>query len=107
MQNGVVVEDQTSKRKFTLTAGKGEIEVLEKDGIKLTTKQFELTRGGKTTIKVTLEELADARKPKAGADPDRNAAEWVLSKGGTAVIKEDGKIRYINGRDKLPKSTFE
>src|SRR5207244_4265068 len=53
-----------SKRRFTLTAGKGEIEVLEKDGIKLATKQFELTRGGKTTVKVTLQEVADARKPK-------------------------------------------
>ena len=52
------------ERTFTLTAGKGEIQVLEKDGIRLTTRHFELTRGGKTTLVVTWQELADARKPK-------------------------------------------
>ena len=43
VQNGVVVQDKTNQREFTLRAGKGEIEVLEKDGVKLATKQFELT----------------------------------------------------------------
>ncbi|MBI1914598.1 MAG: hypothetical protein HYS12_07650, partial [Planctomycetes bacterium] len=121
MHNGVVVQDKTSKREFTLTAGKGEIEVLEKDGIKLVTRQFELTRGGKTTVKVTLQELADARKPKdpgpavkkdppaipAAADPDRRAAEWVLSIGGTINIKENGKERQTGAVGDLPRRAFE
>ena len=34
-KNGVlVVRDKTGKREFTLTAGQGEIDVMEKDGIK-------------------------------------------------------------------------
>ena len=53
VQNGVVVQDKTNKREFTLTAGKGEIEVVDRDGLKVTTKTFELTRNGKTTVRVT------------------------------------------------------
>jgi Leucine-rich repeat (LRR) protein/tRNA A-37 threonylcarbamoyl transferase component Bud32 len=92
-QNGVVVQDTTSKRQFTLTAGRGEIEVLETDGVKLATRKFTLTRGGKTTVTVTLVELAD-----------RRAAEWVLSVGGTIrVNNEDRDIRVLA---ELPKETF-
>jgi serine/threonine protein kinase/Leucine-rich repeat (LRR) protein len=103
-QNGIIAYDKTSKREFTLTAGKGEIEVLEKDGVKLTTKKFQLTRGGKTTIKVTLEELADARKPK---DPDRRAAEWVLSIGGHVWIKQEGKPVQVKAAADLPRQPFQ
>ncbi len=59
-----------TKREFTLKAGKGEIEVFEKDGIKLATKQFELTRNGKTTVRVTYQELAEARKPQPKIEPE-------------------------------------
>jgi serine/threonine protein kinase/Leucine-rich repeat (LRR) protein len=117
VQNGVVVQDKTAQREFTLTAGKGQIEVFEKDGIKLATREFTLTRGGKTTVKVTLQELADARKPKiepksappkgepgalATGDPDRRAAEYVLSIGGHVRIND--KDPWINVA--LPKEPF-
>jgi eukaryotic-like serine/threonine-protein kinase len=114
VQNGLLVEDKTSKRTFTLTAGTGQIEVMEKDGIKLATKRFELTRGGITTVTVTLEELAEARKPKTEdklspktsgptpSDADRLAAVWVLSIGGSIRIHEDGKELPIASPDKLP-----
>ncbi len=63
MQNGVVVQDKTNRREFTLTAGKGQIEVFEKDGVgPLATKQFTLNRGGQITVRVTFQELADARE---------------------------------------------
>ncbi|HVC95922.1 MAG TPA: hypothetical protein VND64_19690, partial [Pirellulales bacterium] len=120
-QNGVEVQDKTSQRKFTLTAVEGEIEVLEKNGIKRTTKQFELTRGGTTTVKVTLDELADLRRPKdavaavnndptaivATTDPDRRAAEWVLSIGGTIKVRENGKERSIAAVGDLSLGAFE
>lgn len=77
VQNGVTVEKPTTPRKFTLTAGDGEIEVVDDDGIKLTTKKFELTRGGVTLVKVTLEEVADARKPRPGANPEKEPAKIV------------------------------
>ncbi len=117
VQNGVVVQDKTSKREFTLTAGKGQIEVLEKDGLKLATRQFELTRGGKTTVRVTFQELADARRPKidpeseprplGSGDPDRRAAEWVLSIGGAIKFKENGTERRIEAVGDLPRGAFE
>ncbi|HYV38745.1 MAG TPA: hypothetical protein VE988_23875, partial [Gemmataceae bacterium] len=34
-------------------AGNGEVEVYEKDGVKLATREFTLTRGGVTTVRVT------------------------------------------------------
>jgi hypothetical protein len=104
VQNGVIVQDKTAQRQFTLTAGKGQIEVFEKDGIKLATREFTLARGGKTTVKVTLQELADARTPKldpksdppkseprpsVSGDPDRRAAEYVLSVGGEILMPDN------------------
>ena len=62
--NGEVVQVRTTNREFTLTAGDGQVEVYEKDGIKLATKKFTLTRGGKETVRVTAQELADVRKLK-------------------------------------------
>ncbi len=62
IQNGLVVRDKTGDREFELSAVDGMIEVLEKNGVKLTTKKFQLTRGGNATISVTAPELAVARK---------------------------------------------
>ena len=125
VQNGVVVQDKTAKREFTLTAGKGEIEVTEKNGVNLATKKFELTRNGKTTVTVTLQELAVVRgaqakiEPKAAAggpmpkiepgpagvgDADRKAAEWVLSIGG--MVRVNGQDREIKAAADLPKEAY-
>ncbi len=99
VHNGVVVQDKPSKREFTLTAGKGEIEVLERDGIKLTTKKFELTRNGRTTVKVTAGELAEARDA-----PERKAAAYVLSIGGT--VKVNDSQQEIKVAADLPRGAF-
>jgi serine/threonine protein kinase/uncharacterized membrane protein len=112
VQNGVVVQDKTNKREFTLTAGKGEIEVVDRDGLKVTTKTFELTRNGKTTVRVTVGELADARKPTPkiepqpvkSSDPDRTAAEYVLSIGG--VVRINDQDRVLKKLAELPKEQF-
>lgn len=59
--DSVVVHEKTNKREFVLDAKEGQVEVFEKDGIgPLLTKQFTLNRGGKTIVKVTLKELANA-----------------------------------------------
>jgi Leucine-rich repeat (LRR) protein len=108
VQNGVVVQDKTAQRDFTLSAGKGQIEVFEKDGIKLATREFTLTRGGKTTVKVALPELTDARKPKDHAsDPDRRVAEWVLSIGGKVTIRVADKEREVTVAMDLPVHSFK
>jgi serine/threonine protein kinase/Leucine-rich repeat (LRR) protein len=108
-QDNLLVHDKTSKREFVLAAKNGAIEVYEKDGVKLLTRQFELTRGGKTTITVTAKELADARKPDkpepvvvAPGDRDGKAAEWVLSLGGRVIIEDNGTRREVNAAKDLP-----
>jgi serine/threonine protein kinase/Leucine-rich repeat (LRR) protein len=129
VQDGVIVQDKTTNRAFTLTAGKGEIEVFEKDGVKLATQRFELTRGGKTTVKVTLPQLAEIRAPAKNeisssravakrADPmairhaERQAAEFILSltvpNPSWIVINEGAGVpeRRIESLDKLPAGAF-
>ncbi len=101
VQQGLVIHDRTARRDFILKAGKGEIEVYEKDGIKVATRQFELTRNGKTTVKVTLGELSEARKRN---DPERRAAEWVLSVGGKVRINDQSDD--IDHPCRLPKEGF-
>jgi hypothetical protein len=62
-QQGVVVQDTTTRREFTLSLNrgtKGEIEVVDKEGLRVQVKAFELTRGEKTRIRVTRKEDADA-----------------------------------------------
>jgi outer membrane protein assembly factor BamB len=68
-QNGVVVQDRTTQREFVLKAGEGELEVYEQaSGLKLTTRQFSLARGGKTYVSVT-QEVAKARAELPPAPP--------------------------------------
>jgi hypothetical protein len=69
----------------------------------LLTKQFELTRDGKTTVKITLRELADARKKPElipVTEPDRKAAEWVLSIGGAVQVNALDPV--LRKREELP-----
>lgn len=119
-QNGVVVQDKTTLREFELTPVDGEIEVYEAaSGLKLLTKKFALTRGGKEYVNITAE-VAQAQKKKpeekkngkplekpTPSDPDRMAAEWVLSISGTICFMENGKSRQIKAVGDLPLGTFE
>jgi serine/threonine protein kinase len=90
-QDGVVVHDKTTRRKFVLTAGPGEVVVYEQaSGLKLATKKFTLTRGGKEYLVVAWAELAKAKIEVR----DRRAAEWVLSVGGVVTIR-----RVDNGQE--------
>jgi serine/threonine protein kinase/Leucine-rich repeat (LRR) protein len=88
-QNGVEVRDKTKERVFVLTAGKGEVEFFDPEtGVKMTTRRFSLSRGGRNRVSVRMAELAV--KP-ALPTADRKAAEWVLSVGGRVQVNgEDG-----------------
>ncbi len=96
-QDGAVVQEKSSGRSFELKAVDGEIEVFEKDGVHLLTKKFTLTRGGRTTVTVTHQELAAAKQTGPGDDPDRRVAEWVLKHGGEAEVILDGQARWYRG----------
>lgn len=113
-QNGMVVQNKTNNREFTLNAKEGQIEVFEKEGGvgPLMTKQFVLHRGGKTIVKVTLKELANANKPdkppmqvtppKGGGTKkvmdlhthSRKVAEWAKSWGARMRFRGDERDRY-------------
>jgi WD40 repeat protein/serine/threonine protein kinase len=63
-QNNLTVFDRSTNRQFELTAGKGEIEVFEPaTGLRMTTKQFTLTRGGTARITVRRGDLVPPKKP--------------------------------------------
>lgn len=112
-QNGVEVFDKSTERRFELTAGTGEIEVYEPaSGLKLATKRFTLTRGGRETLNV-IQELA---KAKAELDPeldlkskdqDRRAAQWVISLGGKVILDVDGQSRETDAARNIPEQPFE
>ncbi len=46
-------------------------------------------------------------EPTIAANPDRRAAEWVLSIGGTISIKENGRERQVGAVGDLPQEAFE
>jgi hypothetical protein len=66
-QGGVEVEEPTTKRSFVLRAGDGEVEIVDKDGSILTSKEFKLRRGRQTLLHVTWAPARPAvgRKPAA------------------------------------------
>jgi serine/threonine protein kinase len=105
-QNGVIVSDRTTKREFTLTAGDGQIDVYEKSsGLKLATKQFTLTRGA--TVRVTVELPARSTVKLSPAETSRQTAEWVLSLGGSVVVRVAGEERHVTSAKSLPPGAFQ
>src|SRR5262249_10088626 len=82
------VQDRTTRREFVLAARDGEVEVFEKaSGLKLTTRKFTLTRGGKERVVVYVPD-------------DRKVAEWVLSLRGK--VRGNGEEREITAPKDLP-----
>ncbi len=109
-QGDVTLADRSTKREFVLAAGDGEVEVCEKDGVKLATRQFQLTRGGKSRVTVTWQELAVARKkgaePVPAEEAERRAAVWALSVGGKVRVRLPGKVVTLKPGDTLPEAPF-
>jgi len=111
------------KREITVKAGECNIDVTVQDSggeQRFLTDHFILTRNGKQTVDARREaaKFEPATAPAslatdpptipASADPDRRAAEWVLSIGGGISIKENGKERQMRGFLKyLPQRAFE
>jgi uncharacterized membrane protein/tRNA A-37 threonylcarbamoyl transferase component Bud32 len=75
------------ERDRKMDAGSYRVRVEGVDGLTLDTKEFTLKQGGKVTIRVTVDPRAAARS----LDPDRKAAEWVLSLGGTVRVNDQDR----------------
>ncbi len=129
-KDGLVIRDKDSNRTWTITtaekkplpSGKYQVEgqpnvhlvVTDDTGTELTAESFSLKRKKEVRVTVTLEAPAAvaakdtvpaATMPAVGADPDRLAAEYVLSIGGH--INFNGISSAIGTVGALPRGPFE
>jgi hypothetical protein len=127
-QDGLVIRDKNSDRTWTikvtekqklLPSGKYEIDgkqnlqllVTDDDGAEITSDEFTLKRKGERRVRVVLEQASnvaekDSTKPTQ-SNPDRRAAEYVLSIGGVVTVKEKYEERDITTVGDLPRKPFE
>jgi serine/threonine protein kinase len=105
----LILTSADGKDRYTLTpvertkrlgAGPYKIRVEGADGLVVDTPKFEMKKGGKVTVRVTMEAKAVA-KGEDNRDPDRRAAEYVLSIGGVVRVNEEEKD--IKAVAELPK----
>jgi hypothetical protein len=88
-----VVYPRTKDRAIALAPGSYTVELVEpKPGLKLSTDKFEITSKSQTRVRL----VADRPKPPVGKpptviDPDRKAAEYVLSLGGSVRVNSDDR----------------
>jgi hypothetical protein len=103
-QGTVLIERKGQKETLTIGVdpGKRRLQV-EKDGFKVFAKEFSIAAGGKEAIKAKLEPVVATQ----GKDLDREAAEWVLAKGGTLSVTVEGQNREIKALAELPKEGFK
>jgi len=108
-QNGAVIRDKMRDREIVLEVGDYTIELTEKkDGLKLSTNKFSITRNGKETVKVWLEKQKVAKGGGTAvlpADLHRKVVEWVLKqdRGAANVQLPTGEGLYWPRNAPLPK----
>ena len=125
-QDALVIRDKTSDRTWVirstevkpLPSGKYQVEgkqnlqllVTDDSGAEVTTNEFTLKRKGEVRMRVVVEQAASAAGNNStdptASDPDRRAAEYVLSIGGTIGFMENGKERSITAVADLPQGAF-
>src|SRR5262249_605013 len=81
-----------SERNKELKAGPYLVRVEGADGLTLDTTEFTLKKGGRVTVRVTLESKTGAKTEGPGVDRDRKAAECVLSLGGAGWLDDHEHI---------------
>jgi len=117
-QNGeILISDADGRLRYTLKPGEHAknmppgaytVAVASADGVRLDTEKFEMTKDGKVVLRVTaLPPPRDKKAPVQVApveDPDRRAAEYVLSIGGMVRVNEE--IQNLSAAAQLPKEPF-
>jgi WD40 repeat protein len=96
-QGGQVVDvhDTRTHRSFEIRAGEYEAEIIEKpDGVRLATRHFTLTRGGREVLDVRLEQA------KAAAPPVEKQAEFPAGRVGSPLDGLDPKA--IPAEERFP-----
>ncbi len=112
-KGGEVLHPRSNGREFILDAGDDySIELAEpRGGARLVPATFTIPKNGRTTVKVQLDRPAAKPKPAPPppevdlSPPDRRAARWALSVGGTVRVRQSSKeIRAVGD---LPADPFE
>jgi Leucine-rich repeat (LRR) protein len=114
----LITEKQKEGEPIKLRPGDHQLHVTRGE-LEFDSDNFTLKRGEKVVLNVKLAagQLQVVRNEKeighrdmpvpTSADPDRRAAEYVLSIGDTITIKEGGQERSIGAGGDLPQGTFE
>jgi hypothetical protein len=97
--------------KFEVQPGKAYNFKVEKDGFETVTDNFVYKKGDRTLISVTMkkppEGVPGPLKETAGeGEPNREAAEWVLSLGGNLKVRVGDKAREVTNAEGLPAGPF-
>ncbi len=88
-----------------IDAGSYKIRVKGVDGLVLDTEEFEMKKGGERKVRVTLKPKEEVvKKDPPSLDPDRKAAEYVLSIGG--VVRVNDEIEELRVVGNLPPGAF-
>jgi hypothetical protein len=90
------------EREANIDAGAYKVRVEGADGLTLDTPEFTLKKGDKVVVRVTAAPKVRAKD----AGPDRSAAEWVLSLGGSVVVGVGGQDREVKAAADLPPPPF-
>ncbi len=105
----ITTDDDQQPVEISVDRTKGKLKVV-KGGFETFVTDFEVKSRGKTPIKVHLEPLAVAKReqpaPSHTADPDRRAAEWVLSIGGSIRVGVGDQGRDITALADLPNDSI-
>jgi WD40 repeat protein/serine/threonine protein kinase len=94
-----------SEKNRTLPPGKYLVEVAGADGLKVDTEKFEIIRGDKTKVRVTVDAAAVVGKPAPTHNPYRSLAELAFRRGGGVILDTGGPL--IASADKLPNRAFK
>jgi tRNA A-37 threonylcarbamoyl transferase component Bud32 len=106
--NGAIVRDRTKDREIQLRPGNYTVELaVPGAGLRLSPDKFEITEKNRARVRVIAEKVKPpGAKPTPPTDPDRRAAEYLLSVGGVVSIAAGGEQFEVKSATDLPKQPF-
>jgi serine/threonine protein kinase len=90
-----------TERSKKIAAGAYTVRVEGADGLVLDAREFALKKNGEVHVRVSFDSKLVKKEPSKG-DPDRRAAEYVLSVGGTVRINDARDVRRVVDLPKEP-----
>jgi serine/threonine protein kinase len=106
--NGEIVRDRTKDREIALRPGNYTVELAApRAGLRLSPDKFEITKKNPTRVRVIVDKpKSPVVNPAPVVDPDRRAAEYIVSVGGVATIATGGEQYEVKSATDLPRQPF-